>query len=102
MPAYWLGAFFNPRGLLALLKQDSVRNYASDRPGAFELFTFQTEFTNRDKDHVSFYLLQHSQFSVIIMCELQSMSFQCLHVIYISQFFFITANILQHVMIFFS
>ncbi|BFZ10055.1 hypothetical protein BsWGS_13094 [Bradybaena similaris] len=52
MPAYWLGAFFNPRGLLALLKQDSVRNYATDRPGAFELFTFQTEYTTRDKDHL--------------------------------------------------
>ncbi|GFN75495.1 dynein beta chain, ciliary [Plakobranchus ocellatus] len=52
MPAYWLGAFFNPRGLLALLKQDSIRNYAQDRSGNFELFTFQTEVTSRDKDHL--------------------------------------------------
>ncbi|XP_035829673.1 dynein heavy chain 5, axonemal isoform X2 [Aplysia californica] len=52
MPAYWLGAFFNPRGLLALLKQDSIKSYAVERSGNFELFTFQTEVTSRDKDHL--------------------------------------------------
>jgi len=53
MPAYWLGAFFNPRGLLALMKQDYIRQYSSDRSGNFEQFVFQTEVTSRDKDHVS-------------------------------------------------
>ena len=53
MPAYWLGAFFNPRGLLAILKQDCYRHHANDRSGAIEQFVFQTEITARDKDHVS-------------------------------------------------
>ncbi|XP_059166583.1 dynein axonemal heavy chain 8-like [Physella acuta] len=52
MPAYWLGAFFNPRGLLSLMKQDSIRNFGNDKLGNFELFTFQTEVTSRDKDHL--------------------------------------------------
>ncbi|XP_053397319.1 dynein axonemal heavy chain 5-like isoform X6 [Mercenaria mercenaria] len=52
MPAYWLGAFFNPRGLLALIKQDYIKQYSSDRSGNFEQFVFQTEVTSRDKDHL--------------------------------------------------
>ncbi|XP_067674368.1 uncharacterized protein [Haliotis asinina] len=52
MPAYWLGAFFNPRGLLALLKQESMKQFSADRSGNFEQFTFQTEVTSRDKDHL--------------------------------------------------
>uniref|UniRef100_A0A2C9K4Z2 AAA+ ATPase domain-containing protein n=1 Tax=Biomphalaria glabrata TaxID=6526 RepID=A0A2C9K4Z2_BIOGL len=52
MPSYWLGAFFNPRGLLSLVKQDSIRSYANERQGNFELLTFQTEITSRDKDHL--------------------------------------------------
>ncbi|CAL1527205.1 unnamed protein product [Lymnaea stagnalis] len=52
MPAYWLGAFFNPRGLLSIIKQESGRNYSNDKLGNFELFTFQTEVTSRDKDHL--------------------------------------------------
>ncbi|XP_076466964.1 uncharacterized protein LOC143298129 [Babylonia areolata] len=52
MPAYWLGAFFNPRGLLALLKQESIRSFSGDRSGNFEQFVFQTEVTSRDKDHL--------------------------------------------------
>lgn len=53
MPAYWLGAFFNPKGLLALLKQEAMAHHASDRGSNFEQFVFQTEITSRDKDHVS-------------------------------------------------
>ncbi|CAH1799095.1 unnamed protein product [Owenia fusiformis] len=53
MPAYWLGAFFHPRGLLALLKQEAHRSYArQDRTGNIEQFVFQTEITSRDKDHL--------------------------------------------------
>ncbi|XP_070190368.1 uncharacterized protein [Littorina saxatilis] len=52
MPAYWLGAFFNPRGLLALVKQESIRAFSGDRSGNFEQFVFQTEVTSRDKDHL--------------------------------------------------
>ncbi|XP_060567478.1 dynein axonemal heavy chain 5-like [Ruditapes philippinarum] len=52
MPAYWLGAFFNPRGLLALMKQDYIKQYSNDRSGNFEQFVFQTEVTSRDKDHL--------------------------------------------------
>jgi len=53
MPAYWLGAFFNPRGLLALMKQEYIKQYSNERSGNFEQFVFQTEVTSRDKDHVS-------------------------------------------------
>ncbi|XP_041355189.1 dynein gamma chain, flagellar outer arm-like isoform X3 [Gigantopelta aegis] len=52
MPAYWLGAFFNPRGLLALLKLETMRSCSSDRSWTFEPFVFQTEVTSRDKDHL--------------------------------------------------
>ncbi|XP_074662754.1 uncharacterized protein LOC141915202 [Tubulanus polymorphus] len=53
MPAYWLGAFFNPRGLLALLKQDTYKHYNHfDRSGNMEPCVFQTELTARDKDHL--------------------------------------------------
>uniref|UniRef100_A0A8W8JG58 Dynein heavy chain C-terminal domain-containing protein n=1 Tax=Magallana gigas TaxID=29159 RepID=A0A8W8JG58_MAGGI len=48
MPAYLVGAFFNPRGLLALLKQEAIKNYMQ--------FTFQTDTTFRDFRHV--HLLQ--------------------------------------------
>ena len=53
MPAYWLGAFFYPRGLLSLLKQESYKHHAGDRSGNFDQYVFQTEITARDKDHVS-------------------------------------------------
>ena len=52
MPAYWLGAFFNPRGLLAQLKQETCRHIGGDRSGTMEQVVFQTEVTARDKDHV--------------------------------------------------
>ncbi|XP_071504103.1 dynein axonemal heavy chain 5-like [Diadema antillarum] len=50
-PAYWLGAFFQPRALLALLKQDAIRAYGHNIVQA-EPVVFQTEITARDKDHV--------------------------------------------------
>ena len=53
MPAYWLGAFVHPRGLLALLKQDSYKQYVQERGGNIDTIVFQTEITARDKDHVS-------------------------------------------------
>lgn len=53
MPAYWLGAFFYPKGLLALVKQDCYKHHSSERSGNFEQYVFQTEITARDKDHVS-------------------------------------------------
>ena len=52
MPAYWLGAFFYPRGLLALLKQENYRQAPTDRSGNLEQYVIQTEVTARDKDHV--------------------------------------------------
>ncbi|KAK6187606.1 hypothetical protein SNE40_005595 [Patella caerulea] len=52
MPAYWLGAFFNPRGLLSLLKQEYTKHFSGERSGNFEQFVFQTEVTSRDKDHL--------------------------------------------------
>lgn len=51
-PTYWLGAFFNPRGLLAILKQEAIKHYCGDRSGNFEHFVFQTEVTTREKDHI--------------------------------------------------
>ncbi|XP_071801693.1 uncharacterized protein [Asterias amurensis] len=50
-PAYWLGAFFHPKNLLALLRQDAIRNYGNNTT-QIEPFVFQTEITARDKDHV--------------------------------------------------
>ena len=66
MPAYWLGAFFNPRGLLALLKLETMRSYSNDRSWTFEPFVFQTEVTSRDKDHVSSF--HHFPFCLLIVC----------------------------------
>lgn len=55
MPSFWLGAFFYPRGLLALLKQDCARHQATTKNGNVEQLVFQTEITARDKDHVRIY-----------------------------------------------
>ena len=52
-PAYWLGGFYNPRGLLACLKQELLKNY-SEAAGQVEQLVFRTEITGRDKDHVGF------------------------------------------------
>lgn len=51
VPAYWLGAFFNPRRFLSIIKQEAVRN-SEGKPSATEPFVFQTEITGRDKDHL--------------------------------------------------
>ncbi|KAF6038218.1 hypothetical protein EB796_003489 [Bugula neritina] len=52
-PAYWLGCFTNPQGLLTLLKQEYIKHsIANDRSGNLENFVYQTEITNRDKDHL--------------------------------------------------
>ncbi|XP_071954985.1 uncharacterized protein [Antedon mediterranea] len=50
-PAFWLGAFFQPKSLLALLKQDAMRAHGQ-HAAQMEPFIFQTEITARDKDHV--------------------------------------------------
>ncbi|XP_077863125.1 dynein axonemal heavy chain 5-like [Saccoglossus kowalevskii] len=50
-PAFWLGAFFYPRALLAMIKQEAMRIYGS-QTSQVEPFVFQTEITARDKDHV--------------------------------------------------
>ncbi|PIK47982.1 putative dynein heavy chain 5, axonemal-like [Apostichopus japonicus] len=50
-PAYWLGGFFHPRCLLALLKQDAIKN-SNATTNQVEPIMFQTEITSRDKDHV--------------------------------------------------
>lgn len=51
VPAYWLGAFFNPRRFLSIIKQEAVRN-AEGKASSTEPFVFQTEITGRDKDHL--------------------------------------------------
>ncbi|XP_077977225.1 dynein axonemal heavy chain 8-like isoform X3 [Glandiceps talaboti] len=50
-PAFWLGAFFYPKNILALMKQDAMRVYGT-QTSQVEPFVFQTEITARDKDHV--------------------------------------------------
>ncbi|XP_066278010.1 uncharacterized protein [Branchiostoma lanceolatum] len=50
-PAYWPGAFFQPRALFGLLKSESVKNF-TDKYGFVEPLMFQTEITTRDKDHL--------------------------------------------------
>ncbi|KAI8520697.1 hypothetical protein Bbelb_004510 [Branchiostoma belcheri] len=50
-PAYWPGAFFQPRALFGLLKSESVKNF-TDKYGYVEPLMFQTEITARDKDHL--------------------------------------------------
>uniref|UniRef100_H3A2H2 Uncharacterized protein n=1 Tax=Latimeria chalumnae TaxID=7897 RepID=H3A2H2_LATCH len=51
MPTYWLGAFKNPKGLLSALKQEAVHQQ-SERTSSAEPLVFQTEITQRDKDHM--------------------------------------------------
>ena len=52
MPAYWLGAFFNPHGLVSTLKQEAIRNHI-EKSGNVDSIVFHTEVTQREKDHVS-------------------------------------------------
>lgn len=48
MPAYWLGAFYKPRALLAMIKQDAyVHQAKQDRSGNLDFIVFQTELTSR-------------------------------------------------------
>ncbi|KAM9316607.1 uncharacterized protein PAF06_007656 [Gastrophryne carolinensis] len=51
MPTYWLGAFYNPKGLLSVLKQEAIRGY-SERTGNAEPLEFKSEITQRDKEHI--------------------------------------------------
>ncbi|KAJ1151043.1 hypothetical protein NDU88_003830 [Pleurodeles waltl] len=51
MPSYWMGAFRNPKGLLSVLKQETIRQY-SERTCNAEPIVFKTEITQRDKDHI--------------------------------------------------
>jgi dynein heavy chain len=53
MPAYNLGAFYNPKGLLALFQFEMIKNKnVNDDAGCVESIVFQTEMTSRDKEHV--------------------------------------------------
>lgn len=51
MAAYWLGAFFNPHALMAIFKQEAVKNHL-DKTGSVDNIVIQTEITQRDKDHL--------------------------------------------------
>ncbi len=52
-PAYNLGAYFYPQGLLSLFKYETMKNKNSnDEIGCLESLVFQTEMTSRDKEHV--------------------------------------------------
>ncbi|XP_029452717.1 dynein gamma chain, flagellar outer arm-like [Rhinatrema bivittatum] len=51
MPTYWLGAFSNPKGLLSILKQETIRRH-SEQTGNMESIILRTEITQRDKDHI--------------------------------------------------
>lgn len=53
IPAFNLGAYFNPRALLSLFKYETLKNKnQNDEVGCVESLIFQSEFTLRDKDHV--------------------------------------------------
>jgi len=51
IPAYWLAAFFNPKRVLAVVMQQSIRQYQMHNV-VTEQFVFRTEITGRDKDHL--------------------------------------------------
>ena len=53
-PAYNLGAFYHPQGLLSLFKYETIRiKNVSDEYGVLENLVFQSEMTSRDKEHVN-------------------------------------------------
>lgn len=53
IPAFNLGAYYNPRMLLAIFKYETLKNKnQNDEVGCVESLVFQSEFTLRDKDHV--------------------------------------------------
>lgn len=52
-PAFNLGAFYHPEGLLSLFKFETIKNKnQSDDVGCVEPMIFQSEMTSRDKEHV--------------------------------------------------
>nr|CAB3238692.1 dynein heavy chain 8, axonemal-like [Phallusia mammillata] len=51
MPAFWLGAFFKPRALIAVLKQEAIKAHI-EKSGNVDNVVFHTEVTQRDKDHL--------------------------------------------------
>lgn len=52
MPAYWLGAFFQPSCLFAILKHDFYKKTTNERAGNIDKVVLQTEVTARDKEHI--------------------------------------------------
>ena len=52
MPCLWISIFSSPEGLLGTIMHEAVQTF-DGAANAFEVFNFQTEITNRDKDHVS-------------------------------------------------
>ena len=52
VPCLWISIFYNPEGLLGSVMHEAVQGCEAP-PTNFEEFNFQTEITNRDKDHVS-------------------------------------------------
>merc|ERR1712151_721281 len=51
-PAYWLGAYFNPKRLIALVLQESMQTAEVKQSGTYESYVIKTELTGRDKDHL--------------------------------------------------
>ena len=52
-PAFNLGAFYCPQGLLSLVKYETMKTKnGNDDIGCVESLVFQTEMTARDKEHV--------------------------------------------------
>lgn len=52
MPCLWISIFSSPEGLLGTIMHEAVQTF-DGAANTFEVFNFQTEITNRDKDHVS-------------------------------------------------
>jgi len=52
VPVWTLGQFFRPQALIAILKQDYIRNHCGDRSGYFDQIVVNSDITPRDVGHV--------------------------------------------------
>ncbi|XP_052089132.1 uncharacterized protein LOC127725852 isoform X10 [Mytilus californianus] len=52
VPVWTLGQFFRPQALIAILKQDYIRNHCGDRSGYFDQIVVNSDITPRDVGHI--------------------------------------------------
>lgn len=71
VPVWTLGQFFRPQALIAILKQDYIRNHCGDRSGYFDQIVVNSDITPRDVGHVCIIIQNMIQLVIQILIKLE-------------------------------